>query len=69
MAAPRATAHRAGLMVVVSWEARKQAVKIRQAAGRYAFVLPLITAAVLTVLQKYGQDTLRPVTIKQLLDA
>ena len=48
MAAPRTMAHKAGLRVVVSWEARKRGVKI-QAAERYASAL-LSISAVLTDL-------------------
>jgi hypothetical protein len=66
MAAP-ATEHRAGRTPVVSWEAHRRGVKIPQAAGR--FVFSRLNLAVLTTSQRHGESTLRPVTIKQLLDA
>ncbi|KAI9864497.1 MAG: replication factor A protein 2, partial [Pleopsidium flavum] len=61
-------AHKVGQEVEASWEDLKEAVKILQVEpARYSPGYRLKTYHTYTA--EYGKDTLRPVTIKQVLDA
>jgi hypothetical protein len=59
---------KAGQTVGASSADHNQVVKKVQEAARYVFMYQRLVSRV-TSLQTYGKDTLRPVTIKQIIDA